>query len=49
MWEQKEEESLMKGILDKINLIDDAPGALYLIDNELTSINSQRPANGEMA
>lgn len=38
--EQREEENLMRTILDKINLIGDSPQKLYYIDNELQAINS---------
>jgi ferritin len=46
--EQREEESLMRTILDRINLIGDAPQALYYIDKEVDAINSQaEKAEGE--
>ena len=37
--EQKEEENLMRSILDKINLIGEGPMTLYYIDKEVTAIN----------
>lgn len=37
--EQREEESLMRTILDKINLIGDGPQSLYFIDKEIEAIN----------
>ena len=37
--EQREEEDLMRGILDKIKLIGDAPQSLYYIDKEIELIN----------
>lgn len=39
--EQREEEALMRTILDKIKLIGDAPQSLYYIDMELAKINQQ--------
>lgn len=39
--EQKEEESLMRSILDKIKLIGDGPQSLYYIDKEIAAINQQ--------
>lgn len=39
--EQKEEEVLMRNILDRIKLIGDGPQSLYYIDNEITVINNQ--------
>jgi|SRR5680860_153410 len=38
--EQREEENLMRTILDKINLIGDSPQKLYYIDKELEAINN---------
>lgn len=38
--EQREEESLMRSILDKINLIGDGPQSLYFIDKEIDAINN---------
>ena len=38
--EQREEESLMRSILDKLNLIGDGPQSLYFIDKELDAINT---------
>ena len=37
--EQREEEALMRQILDKIRLIGETPGSLYWIDQELHKIN----------
>ncbi|NRB61642.1 MAG: ferritin [Saprospiraceae bacterium] len=37
--EQKEEENLMRSILDKINLIGEGPMTLYYIDKEVAAIN----------
>ena len=37
--EQREEEALMRDILDKIRLIGDGPQSLYFIDKELELIN----------
>ncbi len=42
--EQREEESLMRSILDKINLIGDGPQSLYFIDKELEAINQAQIA-----
>ncbi len=39
--EQREEEALMRNVLDRINLIGDGPQSLYFIDKELESINIQ--------
>jgi ferritin len=39
--EQREEETLMRTILDKIRLIGDGPQSLYYIDQELEKINAQ--------
>lgn len=38
--EQREEENLMRTILDKINLIGDSPQKLYYIDKELEAVNN---------
>jgi ferritin len=38
--EQREEETLMRTILDKIGLIGDGPQCLYFIDKELEDINA---------
>ncbi|WP_236976419.1 ferritin [Membranihabitans maritimus] len=38
--EQREEENLMRSILDRISLIGDAPQKLYFIDKELEAINN---------
>lgn len=37
--EQREEEALMRGILDRIKLIGDGPMSLYYIDKEMEKIN----------
>ena len=42
--EQREEEDLMRSILDKIKLIGDAPQSLYYIDKEVEKINAQQAA-----
>jgi ferritin len=39
--EQREEETLMRTIIDKINLIGDGPQSLYFIDKELDIINQE--------
>ena len=39
--EQREEEALMRSILDKVNLIGDGPQSLYFIDKEIVEINNQ--------
>ncbi len=39
--EQREEEALMRTILDKITLIGDGPMSLYYIDKEIASISAQ--------
>jgi len=39
--EQREEESLMRGILDKIRLIGGGPQSLYYIDKEIEIINQK--------
>ncbi|MCB0618993.1 MAG: ferritin [Saprospiraceae bacterium] len=38
--EQREEETLMRTILDRINLIGDGPQSLYFIDKEIQGINN---------
>lgn len=38
--EQKEEESLMRTILDRIKIIGDGPQSLYFIDKEIQDINA---------
>ena len=38
--EQREEENLMRTILDKIKLIGDGPQSLYFIDQEVTKIHA---------
>ncbi len=40
--EQREEEALMRGILDKIKLIGDGPQSLYYIDKEVEKINNRQ-------
>ena len=49
--EQREEEALMRGILDRIRLIGDGPRSLYYIDKEVDQINQQTTAGegGETA
>ncbi len=42
--EQREEESLMRTILDKINLIGDGAQSLYFIDKEIEAINQAEVA-----
>ncbi|MCB0651836.1 MAG: ferritin [Saprospiraceae bacterium] len=44
--EQREEEALMRTILDKIKLIGDGPQSLYFIDMEVAKINNQIPGGG---
>lgn len=39
--EQREEEALMRLILDKIKIIGEGPQSLYFIDKELESLNSE--------
>ena len=39
--EQREEEALMRSILDKVNLIGKGPQSLYFIDKEIIAINDQ--------
>lgn len=39
--EQREEEALMRNILDRIKLIGDGPQSLYYIDKEVEKINQQ--------
>lgn len=39
--EQREEEVLIRNILDKLKLIGDGPQSLYFIDKEITDINTQ--------
>ncbi|MCB0703827.1 MAG: ferritin [Saprospiraceae bacterium] len=48
--EQREEEALMRSILDRIKLIGDGPQSLYYIDKEVRAINTraqQGPAGGK--
>lgn len=40
--EQREEEALMRTVLDKIELIGDGPMTLYYIDKEIAAINAQQ-------
>ena len=47
--EQREEEALVRSILDKIKLIGDGPQSLYFIDKEMTSINEQAESAPEEA
>lgn len=42
--EQREEESLMRSILDKINLIGDGAQSLYFIDKEIEALNQAQVA-----
>jgi ferritin len=44
--EQREEETLMRSILDKINLIGDGPQSLYFIDKEIESVNALQAKGG---
>lgn len=45
--EQREEENLMRTILDKIKLIGKGPMTLYYIDKEIEAINAEELAAGE--
>jgi ferritin len=48
--EQREEEALMRSILDKIKLIGDGPQSLYFVDLEIAKINASAiKAEGEEA
>jgi ferritin len=47
--EQKEEEALMRTILDKIKLIGDGPQSLYYIDKEVDAVNKAAEAAEEEA
>jgi ferritin len=42
--EQIEEEALARNILDKINLIGDDKGGLYLFDNDVKLLVGNEPA-----
>ncbi|MEM8526589.1 MAG: ferritin [Bacteroidota bacterium] len=42
--EQREEEDLMRSILDKLKLIGDGPSSLYYIDKEIETINAAEMA-----
>ena len=42
--EQREEEALMRTILDKIKIIGDGPSSLYYIDQEIEKINARAAA-----
>ena len=42
--EQREEENLMRTILDKINLIGTGPQSLYFIDKEIAALNKEQMA-----
>ncbi|MEQ8324917.1 MAG: ferritin [Vicingaceae bacterium] len=44
--EQLEEESLVKMILDKLKLIGDDKGGLYLFDNDIERISAPKPLAG---
>lgn len=45
--EQIEEESLVKGVLDQLNLAGDAKGGLFLIDKELAALAAAPEAEAE--
>ena len=45
--EQREEEALMRSILDKIRLIGNGPQSLYYIDKEIEAINELTAKNEE--
>jgi len=45
--EQREEEALMRHILDKIRLIGDGPQSLYYIDKEVETINASQAGGKE--
>jgi ferritin len=45
--EQREEEALMRTILDKIKLIGNGPMSLYYIDKEIAAINAQAMTQAE--
>jgi ferritin len=48
--EQREEEALMRTILDRIKIIGDGPQSLYFIDKEVEAINKETAASeGEAA
>ncbi len=47
--EQREEEALMRTILDKIKLIGDTPQSLYFIDMEVEKINKQQESEAVSA
>jgi len=42
--EQREEEALMRTVLDRINLIGDGPQSLYFIDKEMEALNKAAAA-----
>ncbi len=42
--EQREEEALMRGIMDRIKIIGDGPQKLYYIDKEIEKINQEELA-----
>lgn len=42
--EQREEENLMRSVLDKLKLIGDGPQSLYYIDKEIEAINQAEEA-----
>lgn len=44
--EQREEEVLIRNILDRLRLIGDGPQSLYFIDKEITEINAQTAREG---
>jgi len=45
--EQREEENLMRSILDKIKLIGDSPMTLYYIDKEVERVNTEEEKAAE--
>ena len=45
--EQIEEEALARTILDKINLIGDDKGGLYLFDNDIKQMSGEAPTSGK--
>ena len=42
--EQREEEAMMRTVLDRINLIGEGPQSLYFIDKEMEALNKQAEA-----
>src|SRR5690606_27134954 len=45
--EQREEESLMRNILDRIQLIGEGPQSLYFIDKEIETVNAQQEQSAD--